>query len=51
MVTDSNNITREDSAPLSETIEIKDGYNVAFIYNTSSTGTAASTCQVTPKLL
>ena len=42
MVTDSNEIS--DSKRLSETIQVNDGYNVAFIYNISSTD--AETCQV-----
>ena len=44
MVTDSNDIS--ESKRLPEIIQVKDGYNVAFIYNTSSADVQTSLCQV-----
>ena len=45
MVTDSN--TLDKTPQLSETLEVRDGFNVAFVYNTSTVGLEASTeCQV-----
>ena len=44
MVIDSNGVS--NSAKLSEIIQVKDGYNVAFVYNSSSTDSDTSLCQV-----
>ena len=44
MVTDSNDINVSER--LSDNIKVKDGYNVAFIYNASSTDIEVSSCQV-----
>ena len=44
MVTDSNDINVSER--LSNDIKVKDGYNVAFIYNASSTDVEVSSCQV-----
>ena len=45
MITDSNDINVSER--LSDNIQVKDGYNVAFIYNASSTDVEISSCQVT----
>ena len=44
MVSDANDVS--NSAKLSETIQVNDGYNVAFVYNASSTDSDTSLCQV-----
>ena len=44
MVIDSNGVS--NSAKLSEIIQVNDGYNVAFVYNSSSTDSDTSLCQV-----